>query len=168
MWQVNTYLVVNMGTLVQLPLTYFSYFKSLFSLTQLYCVSFRFVCSVTFCLFSLKWHFRETRNFAKILFIFVKLRNSFRFRFAKISRNEIPLKTLPPTVKLSVIFSSGESDSDDAYRYVRRWSELFRNRGHGNKPYQSKHRQTTENPSAIRNKVFVFVYIALHYTVLLG
>jgi hypothetical protein len=29
-----------------------------------------------------------------MLFIFAKLRNSFRFRFASVSRNEIPLKTL--------------------------------------------------------------------------
>jgi hypothetical protein len=98
MWQVDAYLVVNMSTLVQLLLS-FSYFKSLFSFTKLYCVSFRFVCFVlfrfvSFRLFSLKWHFRETRNFAKMLFIFTKLRNSIRFRFAKISRNEIPLKTL--------------------------------------------------------------------------
>ncbi len=80
----------------------FSYFKSLFSFTKLYCVSFRFVCFVlfrlvSFRLFSLKWHFRETRNFAKIIFFFAKLRNSFRFCFAKISRNEIPLKTLATT-----------------------------------------------------------------------
>ncbi len=92
------------GHIVQLLLS-FSCFKSLFSFTKLYCILFRSVCFVLFRfvlfrLFSLKWHFCETRNFAKMLFIFAKLRNSFRFCFVKISRNEIPLKTLVNSFKI--------------------------------------------------------------------
>jgi hypothetical protein len=94
MWQVDTHLVVNMGTLVQLLLS-FSYFKSLFSFTKLYCVSFCFVCFVlfrfvSFHLFSLKRHFRETQNFSKCsLFSW-----NYATRFVSVSQNEIPLKTL--------------------------------------------------------------------------
>jgi hypothetical protein len=40
--------------------------------------------------------FSRNTKFRENDFFFAKLRNSFRFRFAKISRNEIPLKTLIP------------------------------------------------------------------------
>ncbi len=86
-----------MGTFVQLLLS-FSNFKSLFSLQSFYCVLFRlfrfFSLRFVSLIFAKKTFSRNTKNFAKMLFIFAKLRNSFRFRFAKISRNEIPLKTL--------------------------------------------------------------------------
>jgi hypothetical protein len=49
--------------------------------------------------FSRNTKFRENDLF------FAKLRNSFRFRFAKISRNEIPLKTLVTTARRRTILA---------------------------------------------------------------
>jgi hypothetical protein len=85
--------VVNMGTLVQLLLS-FSYFKSLFSFTKLYCVSFRLFRFVSLrfvslifakMTFSRNTKFRENTLYFREITKLVSL--PFRENFAK--RNSV-------------------------------------------------------------------------------
>ncbi len=90
----NTYLVVNMGTLVQLLLTYFSYIKSLFSFTKLYRVSFRLFRFVSLRFVSLifaKMTFSRNTKFRENALYFCEITKlvslPFRENFAK--RNSV-------------------------------------------------------------------------------
>jgi hypothetical protein len=85
--------VVNMGTLVQLLLS-FSYFKSLFSFTKLYCVSFRLFRFVSLPFVSLifaKITFSRNTKFSENALYFREITKlvslPFRENFAK--RNSV-------------------------------------------------------------------------------